>query len=104
MTPRYSATGKKEAMAIVRQRLIEAAIQEFAQKGYDGANVNTISLTAGFSKGTIYNMTSAKQIPHFKKGRRNYFDKHEIDAWLREDRRKTNKQLHVEAEMEIRKR
>jgi len=60
MTPRYSETDKKQAMADVRQRLMQAAIQEFAQKGYDGANVNTISLNAGYAKGTIYNYFPSK--------------------------------------------
>lgn len=60
MSPRYSETDKEQAMAGVRQLLVEAAIQEFAQKGYDGANVNTISLNAGFSKGTIYNYFPSK--------------------------------------------
>ena len=60
MTPRYSEIDKKQAKADVRQRLMEAAIQEFAQKGYDVANVNTISLNAGFAKGTIYNYFPSK--------------------------------------------
>ena len=60
MTPRYSKTDKKKAMADVRQRLMNAATQEFAQKGYEGANVNTISLNAGFAKGTIYNYFPSK--------------------------------------------
>jgi len=60
MTPRYSKTDKKQAMADVRQRLMKAAITEFAQNGYDGANVNTISLVAGFAKGTIYNYFPSK--------------------------------------------
>jgi len=60
MTPRYSEADKKQAMADVRQHLMKAAIQEFAQNGYDGANVNTISLKAGFAKGTIYNYFPSK--------------------------------------------
>jgi AcrR family transcriptional regulator len=60
MTPRYAETDKKQAMAGVRQLLIAAATQEFAQKGFDGANVNTISLNAGFAKGTIYNYFPSK--------------------------------------------
>jgi len=60
MTPRYAETDKKQAMAGVRQLLIETAIPEFAQNGYDGANINTISLNAGFAKGTIYNYFPSK--------------------------------------------
>ena len=61
MTPRYSAANRKEGMEEVRQRLMEAAMQEFSQKGYDGANINDISRAAGFAKGTVYNYFASKQ-------------------------------------------
>lgn len=61
MTPRYSEIDRIQAKADVRQRLMEAALQEFAQNGYDGANVNTISMNAGFAKGTIYNYFPSKK-------------------------------------------
>ena len=62
--------------------------------------VKDISQMLNISKGAIYNMTSAQQIPHFKRGGRIYFDRSEIDEWIRDDRRKTIKQLQKEAEME----
>ena len=49
------------AMSHTRQRLLEAAAIEFARAGYPGANINTISTTAGYAKGTIYNYYSSKQ-------------------------------------------
>jgi AcrR family transcriptional regulator len=48
-------------MGQTRQRLLEAAAEEFARAGYLGANINTISTAAGFAKGTIYNYFSSKQ-------------------------------------------
>lgn len=65
--------------------------------------VTEVSQMLNISKGAIYNMTSTRQIPFFKKGGRVYFDKKEIDEWIRQDRRKTIKQLQVEAEMQTRK-
>ena len=59
--PRYSENARKQAMEEVRQRLMEAAMEEIAQKGYESANVNTISLAAGFAKGTIYNYFPSKK-------------------------------------------
>jgi AcrR family transcriptional regulator len=44
-----------------RQMLLEAAAEEFARHGYVGANINRISLAAGFAKGTIYNYFESKQ-------------------------------------------
>jgi len=62
--------------------------------------VTEVSQMLHISTGAIYNMTSTRQIPFFKKGGRVYFDKKEVDEWIRQDRRKTIKQLQVEAEME----
>ena len=41
--------------------LLDAAAEEFASQGYDQANINTISIKAGFAKGTVYNYFSSKQ-------------------------------------------
>lgn len=47
-------------MEISRQRLLDAAAMEFSQKGFNGANINEISLAAGLAKGTIYNYFESK--------------------------------------------
>lgn len=44
-----------------RERLLEAAAAEFANKGLTGARVDEISLAAGLAKGTIYNYFESKQ-------------------------------------------
>lgn len=44
-----------------RQRLLDAAADEFACEGFSGANINRISLSAGFAKGTVYNHFASKQ-------------------------------------------
>lgn len=45
-----------------RQALLDAAAEEFACEGYVGANINRISINAGFAKGTIYNHFASKQV------------------------------------------
>lgn len=40
----------------------------------------------GFSRSTIYKLTSAKAIPHYRRGKVLFFDKAEIDAWAKENR------------------
>ncbi|MBI5418245.1 TetR/AcrR family transcriptional regulator [Candidatus Poribacteria bacterium] len=45
----------KNDKKIVKQKMIESAAKEFAAHGFEGANINTISIKAGFGKGTIYN-------------------------------------------------
>jgi AcrR family transcriptional regulator len=44
-----------------RARLLTAAAQEFARSGFERANVDTISLAAGYAKGTIYNYFPSKE-------------------------------------------
>jgi AcrR family transcriptional regulator len=44
-----------------RARLLIAAAKEFAQAGFERANIDAISLTAGYAKGTIYNYFSSKE-------------------------------------------
>lgn len=55
--PRLTEQGKTEN----RGRLLEAAAAEFARKGLEDANINEISLAAGFAKGTVYNHFDSKE-------------------------------------------
>lgn len=55
--PRLTEQGKTEN----RTRLLEAAAAEFARKGLEDANINEISLAAGFAKGTVYNHFDSKE-------------------------------------------
>lgn len=50
-----------EAKQANRARLLRAAAEQFALHGIDGANVNEISLAAGFAKGTVYNYFPSKE-------------------------------------------
>jgi AcrR family transcriptional regulator len=45
----------------VRARLLETAARHFARDGLEGANVDAISLDAGFAKGTLYNYFRSKE-------------------------------------------
>ena len=37
----------------------------------------------GYSKSYMYKLTSGQIIPHLKRGKKVFFDKEELDAWLR---------------------
>lgn len=52
---------RQELLSNTRGKLLHAAAAEFAREGYVGANINRISLAAGFSKGTIYNYFPSKR-------------------------------------------
>jgi excisionase family DNA binding protein len=45
-------------------------------------NLEMASAYVGISKSTIYKYTSTKEIPHFKRGKRLFFKKVELDDWL----------------------
>jgi excisionase family DNA binding protein len=50
-----------------------------------------------FNKSFVYKLTSNREIPHYKKGKRLVFKKDEIDAWLLENKVKTMDDLQREA-------
>ena len=61
MTPRLKQANREQILQSNRKALLEAAAIEIAHSGYNGANINQISLAAGFAKGTIYNYFPSKQ-------------------------------------------
>jgi AcrR family transcriptional regulator len=50
-----------ETKQATRARLLAAAAEEFGRVGLERANVDAISLAAGFAKGTIYNYFPSKE-------------------------------------------
>ncbi|MCO4745395.1 MAG: TetR/AcrR family transcriptional regulator [Proteobacteria bacterium] len=46
---------------VVRAKLLASAAQHFAERGLGGANINQISLDAGYAKGTVYNYFDSKE-------------------------------------------
>ena len=45
---------QEEKSALARRRILDAAMREFAHKGYEGASLNTVCAENGISKGIIY--------------------------------------------------
>ena len=58
--PREGRVGREEASGVLRQRLLEAAQQVFAQSGYDGTTVDDIITAAGTSRATFYRYFKGK--------------------------------------------
>ena len=40
----------------------------------------------GYAKSYMYKLTSGQHIPHMKRGKKIFFDKDEIDAWIRHNK------------------
>ncbi len=52
-------------------------------------NIDDVAFLYGFSKSTIYKMTSAREIPHYRRGKLLFFDKAELDEWAKQNRIQT---------------
>jgi len=59
-------------------------------------DIRAASQYLGMALSTIYTMTSRREIPHFKKGRRLMFKRSELDEWVTEGRRKTKLEISRE--------
>ncbi len=93
----------KDVAYIKNHLLNDAAITKepkIPQTEKELLTVGEVSQMLNISKGAIYNLNSKRLIPSYKRGGRVYFDKNEIDEWVRDDRRKTIKQLQAEVEIE----
>lgn len=60
-------------------------------------DLNEAALFTGFSVGHIYRLTSKKQIPHFKKNRKLYFKKSELEDWMLESKITSNADISSQA-------
>lgn len=58
-------------------------------------------LFTGFSLGHLYRLTSNKEIPHYKKDRKLYFKKSELEEWMLENRILTNNEIDALAAKHI---
>lgn len=56
--------------------------------------IEECSVFTGLSRSTLYSKTSAREIPHYRpRGGKLYFKKSEIEEWLLQNRRKSNKEI-----------
>lgn len=60
-------------------------------------NLNEASEYVSLSKSAIYKKTSERNIPHFKKGKKLYFKRSELDEWLTENKISTNAEIEIQA-------
>ena len=49
-------------------------------------NIDELCSLTGLSKSTIYKLTMKGSIPHYKQSKHLYFDRVEIESWLKEHR------------------
>ncbi len=61
-------------------------------------DLDEAALYTGYSKGHLYRLTSAREIPHFKQGGRLFFDKAALDGWMTSTPVPTTRETAAEAE------
>lgn len=61
-------------------------------------DIEEAALFTGFSVGHLYRLTSGKEIPHYKKDRKLYFKKVELEEWMLETRILTNDEIDAQAQ------
>ena len=92
-----------EEQLTARLDRIESMLAELLGKSSspykDVMNTNEIAEYLGVTPGHIRKMVSDGDIPCYKQSNsnRNYFKRTEIDDWRASDRRKTNRELEIEA-------
>lgn len=90
----------EEFKAFLKEAIREVMTEENERIHSDMDETYTAKQAAGFLKlelSTLYEKTSKKLIPHFKKGNKLYFHKTELTKWIEKGRVKTKKDLETEA-------
>ena len=92
--------GKAELKDLIQETLQEILkeIKEFPSKSL--SDILDIQQAAEFLKKkitTLYEMTSKKTIPHFKKGNKLYFKREELEQWLSEGKVKPVQHVQQDA-------
>ncbi len=87
------------------QKSLEARVEELEQIAFLNKNVLSFEEASKFlnlSKSYLYKLTSGNLISHYKpQGKMLYFEKAELETWLRQNPIKTNEQIAQEAQRYI---
>lgn len=90
-----------------RQILREELIRFFAENppttspketGKTVFNIDEFCQYTGLSKQTVYKKTGKGILPHSKRGKRLFFDKEKVDAWLLENSVKSLSEIEASAD------
>lgn len=71
-------------------------IKETLDNGKEIMNVQQVADYLSIAKQTVYGMTCRSKVPYYKRGKRLYFQKSDIDEWLLTARRKTKEEIEME--------
>ena len=96
-----------ERLDNIEKMLLELSKKEVLEHARSNSeDIMTVDQLAEYltiAKQTIYGLCSAKDLPYFKRGKRVYFKRGEIDNWLKLGKRKSRDELQEEAAEFVRK-
>lgn len=82
---------------------IKVQFDDHFQASKPGAKINTqmsvdeVAEYLKLKRSGIYGLVHKRKIPHAKRGKRLYFDKHSIDEWIKNGKVDTDDDLHKKA-------
>ncbi len=59
--------------------------------------LDDVALLTGLSKSHLYRLTCNHEIPHYKRAKMLYFDRAEIEAWMKQNRVATRQEIEQQA-------
>ncbi len=84
------------------EKTLEMRVEELERKMFLNKNILSFDEASEFlnlSKSYLYKLTSANLISHYKpQGKMLYFEKTELEAWLRQNPVKTQSQIEQDAQ------
>lgn len=87
------------------EKSIETRLEELEKQVFSTKNVLSFEEASRFlslSKSYLYKLTSSNLIPHYKpQGKMLYFEREELEMWLRRNPVKTQMQIEAEAQKYI---
>jgi hypothetical protein len=95
-----TSLNEEEFKLFLKQALSEIIGEGFNQSKPNIPDILDVKQAADFLRlkiTTLYEKTSLKIIPHFKKGNKLYFNKQELQVWVQAGKVKTNDELESEA-------
>ncbi len=85
---------KTELVEIIQETLRSAKqVEKIPEQQNVFLNISEASDFLKMAKQTLYGLTSNRQIPFIKKGKKVYFNKSEVIAWLNEGKMKTEGEI-----------
>lgn len=91
---------EEEFKIFLKQALTDILGEQLTQPKTNVPSILDVKQAAEFLRlkiTTLYEKTSQKMIPHFKKGNKLYFNRDELQLWVQQGKVKTSDELQSEA-------